>query len=227
LADITSDPYALSTTASSNSPSGATVIGAGLDDNLRAIQAAVKSAISGLTGVAGTNTITATAGNVAAYAAGQFFVFVPANTNTGATTLNINSLGPKSIFQAGGALTGNEIVQNVPCMVAYDGTQFNLIGPLVGGALSGALTLSGQFTASQVNATGVGNFKENTATPAGGVTAVLMGSSSMAICLGSGVPTLSALKGSLYLRTDGSTTTSRAYINTDGGTTWTALTTVA
>jgi hypothetical protein len=38
---------------------------------------------------------------------------------------------------------------------------------------------------------------------------------------------LSAPKGSLYLRTDGSSTSTRAYINTNGGTTWTAITTVA
>jgi hypothetical protein len=44
---------------------------------------------------------------------------------------------------------------------------------------------------------------------------------------GSGAPSISAAKGSLYLRSDGTTTTSRAYINTDGGTTWTAITTVA
>jgi hypothetical protein len=44
---------------------------------------------------------------------------------------------------------------------------------------------------------------------------------------GSGAPSISAAKGSLYLRSDGTTTTSRAYINTDGATTWTAITTVA
>jgi hypothetical protein len=46
------------------------------------------------------------------------------------------------------------------------------------------------------------------------------------VFFGSGAPTLSAAKGSLYLRSDGSGITDRAYINTDGGTTWTALTTV-
>jgi hypothetical protein len=44
---------------------------------------------------------------------------------------------------------------------------------------------------------------------------------------GAGAPTFSALKGSLYLRTDGSSTTTRAYINTDGATTWTNLVTAA
>jgi len=44
---------------------------------------------------------------------------------------------------------------------------------------------------------------------------------------GSGVPSIAAPKGSLYLRTDGTTTNDRAYINTDGSTTWTAITTAA
>lgn len=44
---------------------------------------------------------------------------------------------------------------------------------------------------------------------------------------GSGVPTVSAAKGSLYLRTDGSATSNRMYVNTDGGTTWTAVITAA
>jgi hypothetical protein len=47
------------------------------------------------------------------------------------------------------------------------------------------------------------------------------------IYFGSGAPTVSAAKGSLYLRSDGTTTNDRAYINTDGATTWTALTTAA
>lgn len=49
----------------------------------------------------------------------------------------------------------------------------------------------------------------------------------VAIYAGSGAPTISAKQGSLYLRTDGSSTSTRAYINTDGGTTWTAITTAA
>ena len=50
---------------------------------------------------------------------------------------------------------------------------------------------------------------------------------SFGIFFGSGVPTVSAAKGSLYLRSDGTTTNDRAYINTNGATTWTNLTTGA
>lgn len=48
-----------------------------------------------------------------------------------------------------------------------------------------------------------------------------------AIYAGSGAPTFSAAKGSLYIRTDGSSTSTRMYINTDGSTTWTSVTTAA
>lgn len=49
------------------------------------------------------------------------------------------------------------------------------------------------------------------------------------IVAGAGTPhgSITAAQGSLYLRTDGTTTNDRAYINTDGGTSWTALTTAA
>ena len=70
------------------------------------------------------------------------------------------------------------------------------------------------------------------ATPAGGSAttgpALVFGSTAgFGIYIGSGVPTLSAAQGSLYLRSDGSTTATRAYINTNGATTWTNLVTAA
>jgi len=70
-----------------------------------------------------------------------------------------------------------------------------------------------------------------TATPAAAsaVPALTMGSALIGVYWGSGAPgsALTAPQGSLYLRTDGSSTTTRAYINTNGGTTWTAISTVA
>ena len=70
----------------------------------------------------------------------------------------------------------------------------------------------------------------NTATPAGGSTSarlVFGTTAGFGIYIGSGAPTVSAAQGSLYLRSNGSGTTDRAYINTNGSTTWTAITTVA
>jgi len=66
------------------------------------------------------------------------------------------------------------------------------------------------------------------AIPAGGTAGAGLNLSSTAnfgVYFGSGAPTLSAAKGSLYLRSDGSSTSTRLYVNTDGSTTWTNVTT--
>ena len=67
----------------------------------------------------------------------------------------------------------------------------------------------------------------STATPAGGSTNVRLVFGSTAgfgIYIGSGAPTVSAAQGSLYLRSDGSSTSTRLYVNTDGTTGWTNFT---
>jgi len=76
------------------------------------------------------------------------------------------------------------------------------------------------------------NVKVNqlSAIPAGGSQLQALNFSSTAnfgIFYGSGVPTVSAAQGSLYLRSDGSSTSTRMYVNTNGSTTWTAVTTAA
>jgi hypothetical protein len=67
-----------------------------------------------------------------------------------------------------------------------------------------------------------------TATPANGSTAarLLFGTTAgFGIYYGSGAPTVSAAQGSVYMRSDGSTTSSRMYINTNGTNGWTTVTT--
>lgn len=44
---------------------------------------------------------------------------------------------------------------------------------------------------------------------------------------GSGAPAHTAPKGTIYERSDGSSASTRAYINTDSGTTWVAMTTAS
>lgn len=56
---------------------------------------------------------------------------------------------------------------------------------------------------------------------------VAQGAATAAIQVGAGAPSHNAPKGSLYLRTDGSGVSDRAYIATDAVGTWTALTTAA
>lgn len=71
---------------------------------------------------------------------------------------------------------------------------------------------------------------EAIAIPAGGTTGQGLRMSSTAnfgVFFGSGAPTLSAAQGSIYLRSDGNSTSTRAYINTNGSTAWTAITTAS
>jgi len=67
-----------------------------------------------------------------------------------------------------------------------------------------------------------------TAIPAGGTAGAglkVSSTSNFGVFFGSGAPTLSAAQGSIYLRSDGSSTSTRMYVNTNGSTTWTAVTT--
>jgi len=78
--------------------------------------------------VSGTDTITATcAPAITAYAAGQSFKFTAAGANTGAVTLNINSLGAKAVTKEGTTpLAAGDIASGAVVWVDYDGTQFQL-----------------------------------------------------------------------------------------------------
>ena len=152
-ADVSSTFSSISSTESNNQPQGTTAVGTNLDDNIRMCQALMaawrdQSGWAGLalTSVSGTNTITATlatAGSVTfgptALSTGMRFFMMPANSNTGAATLNITSpaggsaLGAKSIFLNGLALVGYEIRKNCPVELYYDGTQFHIVGGAHGG----------------------------------------------------------------------------------------------
>lgn len=68
----------------------------------------------------------------------------------------------------------------------------------------------------------------STPVTAGGALMInLGGGATPDIYAGSGVPTISASQGSLYLRSDGSSTSTRLYVNTNGTTGWTAVTTAS
>ncbi len=86
-----------------------------------------------LTPVSGTNTILASATPaITAYAAGQAFRFIPANSITGATTININGVGAKSITKRGTtALSSGDITAGSVVEIVYDGTQFQLASPVI------------------------------------------------------------------------------------------------
>lgn len=98
-------------------------------------------------------------------------------------------------------------------------------------ASAGAAGTTDKFTvtnAGVVNSVGAATILSGTAIPANGTAGSgykFSSATNFGIFFGSSTPSLSAAKGSLYLRSDGTGTTDRAYINTDGGTTWTAITT--
>lgn len=126
----------LSATAASNGPDGATDLPSAYDDYIRAISAFIRQLRDGkefpplLSSVAGTDTITASApAAITAYAAGQRFSFVASATNTGAVTLNVNSLGAKDVTKRGTtALAAGDITSGQVVLVEYDGTRFQMIG---------------------------------------------------------------------------------------------------
>ncbi len=65
---------------------------------------------------------------VTAYATGQVFTFKASHVNTTASTLNVNTLGAKSIFKNGSfALAAGDIANGGVYAVEYDGTQFQLL----------------------------------------------------------------------------------------------------
>jgi hypothetical protein len=109
-------------------------------------------------------------------------------------------------------------------------------GNVTGGNLrtTGQMSASGNVTGGNilssavVSAVGNATILSATAVPAGGTAGAgykMSSTTNLGIFFGSGAPTLNAAQGSLYLRTDGSATNNRMYVNTDGASNWTAVTT--
>lgn len=106
--------------------------------------------------------------------------------------------------------------------VAYSDPEFESV------TVSGAVAATGAVTAASVSATGNLTADSGTAPTAGGMLALQISSTAgLGIYAGSGAPTISAAQGSVYIRTDGSSTSTRLYVNTNGSTTWTNVTTAA
>jgi len=91
-----------------------------------------------------------------------------------------------------------------------------------------SLAATGSVTAASLSATGNVTADSNVALVAGGASAFIATNTAvgMGVYIGSGAPTVAAAKGSLYLRSDGSSTSTRLYVS-DGSTTWIAVTTAS
>lgn len=155
------------------------------------------------TATASANYILANSATTAVAGYGEFGMNSPSFTGTGSFSLPnvtyVNSVTTDLVLGSSGGAS----VRLVSGTVASD---------------AATVTTSNIFTAAPI------------AVPAGGSTSARLGLSSAAtlgIYFGSGVPTVSAAQGSLYIRTDGSSTSTRMYINTNGATTWTNVTTAA
>lgn len=67
-----------------------------------------------------------------AYTTGQVVNFKANTANTGAATLNVNSLGAKTIKKLGSIdLSTNDILASQIVSVIYDGTNFQLLSPII------------------------------------------------------------------------------------------------
>jgi hypothetical protein len=95
-------------------------------------------------------------------------------------------------------------------------------------ATFGAATSVTSLAATTVSATGNVTADSATALVAGGASAFIATNTAvgMGMYIGSGAPTIAAAKGSIYLRSDGSSTSTRLYVS-DGSTTWIAVTTAS
>lgn len=128
-----SDVQNWSTTAGSNnsaSPDGwpESMAPSGINNSARENMAAIarwyKDGNGSLASAGSSNAYTlAPNRTIAAYAAGVDFVFLANHANTGAATLNVNSLGAKDLRDRNGtALVGGEISQYTVVQATYDAT---------------------------------------------------------------------------------------------------------
>lgn len=156
---------AWSTTAATNASADSSInyaenqSPASLNDSARAEMAAIKAFANQITaaltsgGSANAQTITSDAPGAisTAYAAGMGFVFRAGYTNTGATTLNVDGVGAKSIKKGGAlsALVANDIVAGGIYAVYYQATGdcFVLLNPETGQTAAGNQPLDATLTA--------------------------------------------------------------------------------
>jgi hypothetical protein len=102
-----------------------------------------------------------------AYVTGMTIDLVAANTNTGASTINVNGLGAKNVLDAdGAAVVAGAIVANRVTTLKYDGSSFRTLatvttttpgdGTVTGAKLSYPFTTTGVFNATGGAFTSIG-----------------------------------------------------------------------
>lgn len=230
LDDSTSLPYP-SASDDRNSPSLA-----GLNDNQNDAVIAVETKL----GYGSASQTPANGYLLAGTAAGEseWSVAYPSGTIVGTT--DTQTLTNKTLTSATlNTPTINNPTLNTDTVLGYTSTDsgtiygISITSSKISSALSltSTLSVSGNTTLSGTLAvTDQTTLQGASSIPSGGsdtVGLLLSSTAKFGIYWGSGAPTLSAAQGSLYLRSDGSSTSTRLYINTNGSTTWTNVTTAA
>lgn len=167
-------------TPSANLPMGNykhTGVGAGTALTHYADVASVQNSGYHYAATSGTDTYTITLSPApAAYATGQRFLIKIGSANTGAATINVNSLGAKSLVKGvSTALVAGDLLANKFYVIVYDGTNFQVEGVVTysesididGGTVDGAVI--GGASAAAITGTVV-TASTNFAGPALGLT---------------------------------------------------------
>lgn len=218
-----------------NSGSAATVIGSTATGGAVNIKSANVITVQSADTTGSDIAITATGaggGVVATTGSGGFNINA---TGTGVTTIGSVATGGAVALNSSSTITS--LAPNVN--INNSGTGATTIGSTTGGTIiaesntasATAIQLNAHNAAGGITATvGTGNFvvtggNLSMATAAKGI----VFQAGPTIVSGSGSPStvVTAPKGSLYLRTDGSGVNDRMFVNTDGATAWTAVVTVA
>jgi len=151
-----------------------------------------------------------------AYNAGLRIQFKAANTNSGASTLNVNTQGAKNIFFNGSALSANVIQANAVVDVIYDGTQFQMLStngttPSSYGTVTNvSVSSSNGFAGTVANSTTAANITISTT-----VTGVLKGNGTAISAATAGTDYLAPPSGTSLLKANAGGALANAVAGTD------------
>lgn len=180
------------------------------------------SANTGVYAVEGKAAVDATAGQTIGRIVGVYGTAINASAS-GTVTTAIGVQADVQTTVAGGTIT-NAVGIWVKTPTVSAGTLTSAYGLFIQNITGASTNYAIQTNQGRIN------FFAGTAPPAGGTAGVgitMSSTNNLGVFFGSGAPTLAAAKGSLYLRTDGSGTGDRMYVNTNGSTAWTAVTTAS
>ncbi len=83
------------------------------------------------------------------YTVGQIAIVLISNTNSGASTLNLNGLGAKNILRTNGATPfAGDLVSGMIAYLVYDGTNFQILNPVIQGITASQIQNGGLLYAA-------------------------------------------------------------------------------